>query len=152
MSAMLDEIENHGGTLDKVMGDGLMAVWGAPGAMPPDEQAHRAVAAAIAMQGRLGNLGESWTVRGLTAFQARIGIHQDVVAVGDIGAAELWSYTAIGSGVNLASRLEGAASPGSILLSDSVHRHVAGEWPFRGPQVVPLKGLAEPVAAWEIVP
>lgn len=150
ISAMFAEIAATDGTVDKVMGDGIMAFWGAPAALAPHDQARRAVATAAAMQRRLGALSEGWAARGLSAFQARIGIHQDSVAVGDIGTEELWSFTVIGSGVNLAQRLESACPPGSVLVSANVRRHLPEGWIDGGPRAITLKGLKAPVDAFAV--
>jgi class 3 adenylate cyclase len=148
ITAMVAEIDARGGTLDKVMGDGLMAFWGAPEPLPPGEQASRAVEAAVAMQRRLERLSDAWEVRGLRRFHARIGVHQDTVAVGDIGTAELWSFTAIGRGVNIASRLEGACPPGRVMVSDAVRGRLEGPGSFEGPVRLQLKGVKGGVDAW----
>jgi adenylate cyclase len=145
VAAMLSEIDARGGTLDKVMGDGLMALWGAPAPMAPEEQARRAAEAAVAMQRRLERLSDAWEVRGLRRFRARIGIHRDVVAVGDIGTADLWSFTAIGQGVNTAARLERACPPGRVMMSEAVALHAAGLGALGPVEVVVLKGLPAPV-------
>lgn len=152
LRAMFEEIDSCGGTVDKVMGDGIMAIWGAPASLSVEEQAGRAVAAALGMQRRLALLSREWTASGLEGFSSRIGIHQDVVAVGDIGAEGLWSFTVIGGGVNLASRLEGACQPGRILVSSAVHRHVAGRFPFEGAMSLSVKGVRDPVVAHSLDP
>ena len=152
ITAMVAEIDARGGTLDKVMGDGLMAFWGAPAPMLPAEQALRAVEAAAAMQQRLERLSDAWEVRGMRRFHARIGVHQDVVAVGDIGTAELWSFTAIGRGVNIASRLEGACPPGRVMVSDAVRGRLGGTGSFEGPVRLQLKGVHGGVDAWVLTP
>lgn len=150
VSAMFAEIDATGGTLDKVMGDGLMAFWGAPRAQPPEEQARSAVTTGAAMQRRLAALSDGWASRGLPTFLARVGLHQDTVAVGDIGTDELWSFTAIGSGVNLAQRLEAACEPGAVLVSGQVRQHLPDAWAPGAPRAVTLKGLRAPVDAFSV--
>jgi class 3 adenylate cyclase len=152
ITAMVAEIDARGGTLDKVMGDGLMAFWGAPSPLPPEEQARLAVETAVAMQERLARLSDAWEVRGLRRFLARVGVHQDVVAVGDIGTAELWSFTAIGRGVNIASRLEGACPPGRVMVSDAVRGRLGAGGSFEGPVRLDLKGVQGGVDAWVLGP
>lgn len=152
LRAMFEEIDACGGTVDKVMGDGIMAIWGAAAPMPVEDQARQAVAAAVGMQRRLDLLSRDWAGAGLATFASRIGIHQDLVAVGNIGTENLWSFTAIGGGVNLASRLEGACEPGTILVSDAVHRHVASLFPFGPPKRLTLKGVRGEVAARALNP
>ena len=149
-AAMIEEIESHGGTLDKVMGDGLMAMFGAPIPQSPEEQARSSVDAAFAMQRRFSALRREWTARKLAPPEGmRIGIHQDDVAVGSIGTGELRSYTAIGSGVNFAARLEASAPVGGVLVSSEVRKRLGAESPFAVVPGLRIKGLAESVDAWE---
>ncbi|HEX8386997.1 MAG TPA: ATP-binding protein, partial [Rubricoccaceae bacterium] len=118
LTEMVKLIEDHGGTLDKFMGDGVMVLFGAADEMAPDVQARQAVAMAVAMQRVLVTLREKWAAEGLAHLvELRIGINQDEVTVGNFGSEDLVEYTAIGSGVNLASRLEGACQPGQVLVS-----------------------------------
>jgi len=152
ITAMLEEIEARRGTLDKVMGDGLMAFWGAPAPMPPEEQARLAVETGAAMQRRLASLGEGWTARGLPRFQARVGVHQGWAAVGDIGTADLWSFTAIGQGVNIAARLERLCPPGKVLISDAVRVRLGGDGFAGRPLGLRLKGVQEEMKAWVLDP
>ncbi len=98
-------IEKHGGVVDKHMGDGLMALFGAPLANPDD--ADRAMKAALEMSEALDDLNWKWQKRGLPAIGVGIGINTDVVVAGNMGSETRLNYTVIGDGVNLASRLEG---------------------------------------------
>ncbi|MEP6791183.1 MAG: cache domain-containing protein, partial [Ramlibacter sp.] len=93
------------GTLDKFIGDGVMAFWGAPAQL--DEHAFHACCAAVLIQKRMGELNARWAQEGHAPLHVRIGIHSDAVLVGNIGSLERMSYTVMGDGVNLAARLEG---------------------------------------------
>jgi adenylate cyclase len=117
-------IFKHGGTLDKFMGDGIMAFWGAPTAYP--DHARRAVAAALEMsaaldefRGELGTLG--------AALDIGIGLHTGNAVVGFIGSEERLDYTAIGDTVNSASRIEGLTKGVSRILVSKTTREAAGE-------------------------
>ena len=93
------------GTIDKFIGDGVMAFWGAPALL--DDHAWRACVAALRIQRGMDALNERWQAEGAKPFRIRIGIHCDAVMVGNIGSKERMSYTVMGDGVNIASRLEG---------------------------------------------
>ena len=148
LNEMVALIDAHGGTLDKFMGDGIMVLFGAADPMDADDQARRAVAMAVAMQAAMGRLRERWEAGGLAhRVDLRIGIHQAEVTVGNFGSDELVEFTAIGRGVNLASRLEGACAPGGVLVSDDVFSLTAGAVAFGAPVELRLKGIEAPVRA-----
>ena len=143
----------HGGTLDKFIGDGLMAIFGAP--IQSDDHAARAVAAANAMQRRVRDviteLGEG-TEPAERLAGIGIGVHSGIAAVGNIGSELRMEYTAIGDAVNLASRLCDKARPGQVLLSLDVVREAGlPELQFREVGAVTVKGRAEPVEVVEAV-
>ncbi len=151
LAAMIEVVESAGATLDKLMGDGVMVMVGAPTSMPPGEQARAAVTLGIAMQHRLAALRETWRNEGIDEpLELRVGIHQDTVTVGHFGTDDLKTYTAIGKGVNLASRLEGACPPGQVLVSGQVYALLDGAFPAQGPHKLALKGIAEAVDAWGV--
>lgn len=111
-------VEKHQGLLNEVLGDGLVVLFGSPGKMSKRDQAVEAVNLALDMQFKLKELGRRWLKQGLDHnVMLRIGIHQDFATVGNIGAENLLAYRAIGSGVNLASRLQAECVAGKILLS-----------------------------------
>jgi adenylate cyclase len=116
-SAMTEVICDHGGTLDKFTGDGLMAIFGAPTAS--EEDALNAVKAAIMMQKRLEPLNAELASEGYGRISVGIGLHTGEATVGYIGSDMRSEYTAIGDTVNLASRLESNAQGGQILMSDA---------------------------------
>ena len=126
LTVMTRVIRDHGGTLDKYMGDGVMAFFG--DAEPEDggsqvqeslvaRHAANAVQAAIAMQREMARLNAQWTDQKRECHLIRIGINTGVVTVGNMGTDYLWDYTVVGTEVNKAQRLEGAGQPGGILLA-----------------------------------
>ncbi|HYY57865.1 MAG TPA: adenylate/guanylate cyclase domain-containing protein, partial [Pyrinomonadaceae bacterium] len=119
-SAMTDIIFAHGGTLDKYLGDGLMALFGAPTATPED--AKNALNAAVAMQRRIIGINEELRAEGFQEIGVGIGLHTGEATVGYIGSERRSEYTAIVDSVNTASRLESNSKGGQILLSDATAR------------------------------
>ncbi|MEO6393490.1 MAG: adenylate/guanylate cyclase domain-containing protein, partial [Pyrinomonadaceae bacterium] len=113
---MTDIIFAHGGTLDKYIGDGLMALFGAPTATPDD--ACNALHAAVAMQRSVKKINEELVVEGFNAIGIGVGLHTGEATVGYIGSERRSEYTAIGDTVNLASRLESNCLGGQILISE----------------------------------
>ncbi|RPI25684.1 MAG: hypothetical protein EHM61_13770 [Acidobacteria bacterium] len=122
LTEMASLIEVHRGTFGRFMGDGIMAFFGAPRVMPAEEQARQAVAMAVAMQQKMKGLAEKWLNEGLDHdIRIRMGIAQGTVTVGNFGSSDLMQYTAVGAGVNLASRLEKNCPPGKILVNQTVY-------------------------------
>jgi len=148
-TAMSDIIFAHGGTLDKYIGDGLMALFGAPTATPDD--ACNAVAAAVAMQRRIGVINEQLRAEGLSEIAIGIGLHTGVATVGYIGSERRSEYTAIGDTVNLAARLEQNSQPGQILLSDAAARAAEkSNCKFSPRPPITVKNRVQPVPIFEI--
>ena len=143
--AMSTVIYRHSGTVDKYIGDGIMAFWGAP--LPDDRHAERALQAAIDMQDQFVKLARRLGRKGAPDMSMRIGIHTGNVIVGNVGSRARFAYTAIGDAVNLASRLEGAnkAYGTSILLSEATVRHLKGRVPLRPVDSVMVKGRSDAV-------
>jgi adenylate cyclase len=125
-SRMSGVVHAHGGTLDKFIGDAVMAFWGAPQA--DERHAEHAVRAALAMIAAVAPLNAELAARGLPPLSPCIGLASGVVCVGDLGSALRRSYTAVGDGVNLAARIEGLTRTyGVPLLVADVTRAAAGE-------------------------
>ena len=122
-TAMTDVIINCGGTLDKYIGDCVMALFGAP--VPASDDAERAVRAAVAMQRRVLELSRSRAGRGLAEIQIGIGVHTGDAVVGNIGSTQRMQYTAIGDTVNLAARLVSHAASGQIVISSACFSSVS---------------------------
>ncbi|MBD2188232.1 response regulator [Pseudanabaena mucicola] len=127
LSTMSKVIFANGGTVDKFMGDGIMALFGAPEDCSPNEQVHRAVQSAKQMQRALSKLNEQWQSQGIPKVRFRCGIHQGTAVVGMFGSPERSDYTAIGPTVNIASRIQAAAEPDCILVSATVADYLEDE-------------------------
>jgi class 3 adenylate cyclase len=116
-SVLTEVVFRHGGTVDKFIGDSIMAVWGAP--VQQEDHANRALAAAEDMMRFLETANESFRERYGVKLELGIGINSGEVLVGNIGSDKRMEYTVIGDVVNVAARLEGIARPNQVLLADS---------------------------------
>lgn len=147
-SAMSDVIFEHGGTLDKYIGDGLMAIFGAPTAS--EEDALNAVKAAVRMQKRLAKLNEEFRAEGLAEISIGIGLHTGEALIGYIGSDKRSEYTAIGDTVNLAARLESNAEGGQILMSEATAEASRNLIPVRQREPLTVKNRVQPVNVLEV--
>jgi len=147
-SAMTDIIFAHGGTLDKYLGDGLMALFGAPTTTPED--AANALNAAVAMQRRLIGINVELREEGLVEVGVGIGLHTGEVTVGYIGSERRSEYTAIGDSVNTASRLESNANGGEILISDATAKAARSRYKLKPREPITVKNREQPVVLWEV--
>ena len=147
-SAMSEIIFEHGGTLDKYIGDGLMALFGAPSTSPTD--AMNAVKAAVAMQKRLGALNDELESQGFTKVAMGIGLHTGEATIGYIGTDKRSEYTAIGDTVNLASRLESNAAGGQILMSEATASATGNLIPVNPRDPLTVKNRVQPVNVFEV--
>lgn len=144
LGAMTEAIFANGGTVDKFMGDGIMALFGAPEDCSPNEQVRRAVQTAKHMQRSLSQLNEQWATQGIPTVRFRCGIHQGTAVVGMFGSSERSDYTAIGPTVNIAARIQAAAEPDCILVSAAVADYLDDE-ELRKREPLKLKGVDETV-------
>jgi adenylate cyclase len=147
-SAMTDIIFAHGGTLDKYLGDGLMALFGAPTTTPED--ASNALNAAVAMQRRVLGINKELEAEGYSALGVGIGLHTGEVTVGYIGSERRSEYTAIGDSVNTASRLESNARGGEILISDATAKAARSRYKLKEREPITVKNREQPVVLWEV--
>ncbi len=147
-SAMTDIIFAHGGTLDKYLGDGLMALFGAPTTTPQD--AANAVNAAVAMQRRIIGINQELRAEGLAEIGVGIGLHTGEATVGYIGSERRSEYTAIGDVVNTASRLESNSRGGEILISDATAKLSRGRYKLKTREPITVKNRQQPVVLWEV--
>lgn len=148
-SAMSEIIFEFGGTLDKYIGDGLMAIFGAPNASPND--ARHALQTAIAMQKRLLILNKDLRNEGFGEIQIGIGLHTGEATIGYIGSEKRSEYTAIGDTVNLAARLESNARPGQILVSEATAAACnCDDYKFIVREPLTVKNRIQPVSLFEV--
>jgi adenylate cyclase len=148
LTAMSLIIQNHRGTLDKYIGDAIMAFWGAP--VPEASHAQLAVETAMEMQIELVKLNASYKARGWPDMQIGIGVSTGEMSVGDMGSKIRKAYTVMGDAVNLGSRLEGVTKKYGvgIIVSDATRKAVKGIV-FRELDRIRVKGKDEPVAIYE---
>lgn len=146
-SKMTDIIFEHDGTLDKYMGDGLMAVFGAP--MEKDGDAERAIITALQMREELMIMMDE--TMGEKQFKMRIGINTGRVVAGNIGSPKRMDYTVIGDPVNIASRLEALASPNQILIGEDTYRHIGNKFQVNEVGLRQVKGKSSEVMVYEVV-
>jgi adenylate cyclase len=148
---MVDVIQREGGMLDKFIGDAIMAGFGVP--VPHEDDADRALRAAIAMISELRRWNVQRAGEGRAAVDIGIGLNTGAVVSGNIGSKKRMDYTMIGDGVNLASRLESACRQygAHILVSESTYRQLRGTYRAREIDLVVVKGKTQPVAVYEIL-
>jgi len=145
---MVDIIFSHGGTLDKFIGDAIMALWGAP--IPHEDDADRAVSAAMGMQRSLAALNEKWQSEGRPAIGVGIGINYGEAFAGNIGSHLRLEYTVIGDAVNVASRLCSNADGGEILISDPLYQILKAKPDVQAMEPLSVKNRAQPVKVWKV--
>src|SRR6202012_1052610 len=126
----------YGGTVDKFTGDGIMAVFGAPIAL--EDHALRSCLTALDIQKEMSGLTAEVQLRDGIEVQLRVGLNSGEVIAGEIGSSA-WSYTAVGHQVGMAQRMESAAPPGGVMLSESTARLVADAAVLGEPQEVSIK-------------
>jgi adenylate cyclase len=147
LSRMTDVIFKYEGTLDKYMGDGIMAVFGAPLDMP--DHAARAIKTALEMQDRIAE----WNAerREGPELRVRIGINSGKAVAGEIGSVNKMEYTVLGDTVNTASRLESAvAKPGMVVVGDQTREGAGDRFEFQPLGSVSLKGKEQEVLVFEV--
>ncbi len=144
-NSFIDEIFLHHGSVNNIMGDGIMIVFGIP--QFSDSHPDNALACALSIRNRIQDLSESRKKGGLPSVQFGLGLHIGEGVVGHIGSKTRMEYTVVGGAVNIAYRIQEEAGPGEILVSDSLWQRLSGNYDsFRqtSRQVTP-KGLDEPV-------
>ena len=142
----------HGATIDKFIGDAIMIFFGDPETKGVKEDALACVHMAIAMRNRMDDLQQIWRASGIeNPLSCRMGIHTDYCTVGNFGSETRMDYTIIGGGVNLASRLEAAATPGNILVSYETFAHVSDQIVCKEHGKIEVKGIAYPVDTYQVI-
>jgi len=141
-------VKRYGGTVDKFTGDGVMALFGAPVAL--EDHAFRACLAALGIQEEAKRLAVEVDSRDAVKLQLRIGLNSGEVIAGEIGSGAL-GYTAVGTHVGMAQRMESVAAPGGVMLSESTARLLGARAVLGEPELVQIKGAANPVPARSLV-
>jgi CheY-like chemotaxis protein len=142
----------HGATIDKFIGDAMLLFFGDPESRGVAEDAKACVMMAIAMQRRMRELEQEWRSRGLLRpFRIRMGITTGFCTVGNFGSRDRMDYTIIGNEVNLASRLQSATEPGSILLSYETNALVQGLVMTEEQPPITVKGFPKPISGYKLV-
>jgi adenylate cyclase len=147
---MVDIVMDHGGVVDKYIGDAIMVVFGAP--VPQPDDALRAVQAAVRMREALARLNERLAARGVAPIRTGVGIHSGEVVAGNIGSERRMEYTVIGDAVNLASRLEGSTKElgADVVISDATYALVGDAFPVRFLSTIQVKGRQAPVKVYAV--
>lgn len=147
---MVEVVFEHQGTVDKFVGDMVMALFGAP--LDDPDHAEHALQAALAMVRELGALNRAWAARGLAQLDIGVGVNSGDMIAGNIGSASIMSYTVIGDNVNLGSRLESLNKEYKtrIIMSDATQTRLKGNYPVRPLGDVVVKGKSKAVAIFEV--
>ena len=151
LTAMTDIVFKHGGTLDKYMGDAIMAIYGAPVDQP--DHAQKACETALEMMQVLKELNAGWVREGKPALDIGIGINTGMMMVGNMGSEQRFEYTVLGDAVNLGSRLEGANKTylTHILISEFTYQKVKDEFLCMEMDSVRVKGKTRPVSIYQLM-
>jgi adenylate cyclase len=151
LSLMVEVVLRYGGTLDKFIGDAIMALFGAP--VSTGNDAERAVQAAVTIQERVARLATERNQAGRVAFEIGIGINTGEVIVGNIGSERRLEYGAIGDPVNLAARLEELNKEYGtrILVSEATYQEIASQIESRKVDRVTVRGRERPLEIYEVL-
>jgi adenylate cyclase len=153
LTRMVDAVFRYEGTLDKFIGDAVMALFGAP--IPQPDHAVRACRTALAMMDELHKLEEKWRQEGKAPFRMGVGVNTGEMIVGNLGSDQRFDYTVIGDPVNLAARLEGLnkdfPEASGIIISEFTYELAKGEVEARHLGEVRVKGRVKPVIVYELV-
>lgn len=149
INILIETVYKYEGTVDKITGDGLMALFGVP--ISHENNVERAVRSALEMMANVDHLSQQVDPDLGVELKIRVGLNMGTVIAGSIGSNMLMDYTAIGDTVNLAHRLEEAAEPGSILVSESVYRATRPLFDYNAVNQLVLKGISHPIQAYRLV-
>ncbi|MBW1798687.1 MAG: adenylate/guanylate cyclase domain-containing protein, partial [Deltaproteobacteria bacterium] len=145
---MVDVVLKYNGTINEIIGDALLIIFGAPQEMP--DRAQRAIACAIEMQNAMAEVNGQSRSQGLPELEMGIGLNETEVIVGNIGSTKRSKYAVVGSGVNMTSRIESYTVGGQILISESVRKEVGGVLRIDSQREVLPKGSDAPLKIFEI--
>ncbi len=147
---LIEPVYRYEGTLARLMGDAVLAFFGAPIAHEDDPE--RAIRAALdIIEGARQYAARLEQERGISGFNVRVGIHTGMVVVGEVGSDLRVEYTAMGDAINLAARMESAADPGTILVSEATHKLIAPLFETEALGPVQVKGKVEPVSVYRVL-
>lgn len=150
-SAAVDAIFAYGGTLDKFIGDAVMAFFGAP--IPQEDHADRAIMSGLMMMSRVEQWNAEREQQGLPPVRIRVGINSGPAVVGNVGTEKRVDYTVLGSSVNIASRLEsGVAKPGQLVISQNTLERIMGSFETEALGEFALKGLQQKLPVYAVKP
>lgn len=145
----LEEVHRYGGTAPQFTGDGFMALFGVP--VAHEDHVRRALLAAVAIRDAMSGAGAEAAKRELHALQVRMGIHTGLVVFGSVGGHLRMDPTVIGDAANIAARLQRAADPGTILISDEMRLLARGYVHFEPVGPLTLKGKGEPIMSYRLI-
>ena len=146
---LIAPVYRYEGTLARLMGDAILAFFGAPIAHEDDPQ--RAVLAGLDIVSSISSYREQVKERWGLDFDVRVGINTGLVVVGEVGSDLRVEYTALGDAVNLASRMEQTAEPGTVHISENTHKLIAPLFEFKDLDPIEVKGKSEPVRAYGVL-
>lgn len=151
LQTMTDIVFKHDGTLDKYVGDEIMAFWGAP--VPQEDHALKACRASVEMMEELNKMNAGWEKQGRPILDIGIGLNSGDMVVGNMGSSSRMDYTLMGDNVNLAARLEGTNKVYStnIIISEYTYQHVKDHVVVRELDLIKVKGKAKPVTIYELI-
>ncbi|KAM3099040.1 CHASE2 domain-containing protein [Phormidesmis sp. 146-35] len=148
LEVMADVITQYGGTIDEFIGDGILVIFGA--LQPSEDDAHRAIACAIAMQLAMNQINQQIQSLDIPNLETGIGINTGEVVVGNIGSIKRAKYGVVGSNVNLTGRIESYTVGGQILISESTLHEVGAIVRIDGQIPIQPKGFQEPIMIYDI--
>jgi adenylate cyclase len=148
LEAMVDVISRYEGTIDEIIGDAILVIFGAP--VASEDHAAKAVACGLAMQLAMADVNRRLTEKGAAALEMGIGIHTGRVIVGNIGSLRRTKYAAVGSNVNLAGRIESFTTGGQVLISENTREKIKAPLRVDGQFQVEPKGATKSLPLFEI--
>ncbi|HEX2980502.1 MAG TPA: adenylate/guanylate cyclase domain-containing protein, partial [Anaerolineaceae bacterium] len=149
INVLVKDVYRYDGMVDKFMGDGLMAIFGAP--IAHENTSELAIRSALDMQSDMRQFSQELQGRLGRELRLHIGLHTGPVIVGSIGSKLMMNYTAIGDTVNLASRLEEKCPPGEILASEAVYQATRALFEFARAAPLTLNGYLQPVSGYRVI-
>jgi adenylate cyclase len=149
LEAMVDVVSRYEGTIDEIIGDAILVIFGAP--LASDDHADKAVACGLAMQLAMTDVNLRLAAKGAAELEMGIGVHTGRVIVGNIGSLRRTKYAAVGSNVNLAGRIESFTTGGQVLISENTREKVKGPLRIDGQFKVEPKGATRSLQLYEVV-